>query len=220
MHDHFTPEEHEVFGAHHGCMRQGCEDEAHTTFGKPHGHACLGRGRCALVHSASYEEAVISMSQKLYGQTYEFECSDNRIRFRHKISGGFLYSHRHLLRTHFGVDLWITTSHAHFDWLSNKVARAFLTLPCSSSQQDPRSNNPVRRSAHGTPSQRRPTLSPASLKKFSRALKRLGLELFNYPGQTSLRVQHPLQLETPTVTAAEQPGSWPQLVKLLRDLWG
>lgn len=69
MHDHFTPEEHEVFGAHHGCMRQGCEDEAHTTFGKPHGHACLGRGRCALAHSASYEEAVISMSQKLYGQT-------------------------------------------------------------------------------------------------------------------------------------------------------
>jgi len=208
--DHLTPQEQEIFCAQHGCMREGCDDEAHIfggEGGEPRGHACSGRGKCALAHSLSYEESVISTSKKLYEHTFEAECSDNRASFQRKIEDGFLYSHRHLLKTHFGVDFWTTTTRStpSFDW-ADKIALAYLTLSGDFS-------------------------SLAVVKRFHDALKKLGLEIFiEYGAKPPLSTMfsrpsnhHELLEEDMEIRALRQTmssapvkkaGPWPQLIQM------
>jgi hypothetical protein len=219
--DHFTPEEQKIFRARYRCVTNGCEDEAHTTGGKgdPHGHICLGRGTCGLAHSLSYEEASISMPKKLSEQTYIHECYDSRMKFLRKVEDGFLYNHRHLLKLHFGVDFWTSTSRA---WVSGwgPVALAYLTIPSDSAQRYPEPNLPARYNSDGRPLQPGGSLSPASHKRFSDALRRLDLELFvNHDKPTSYRQELEIRLSRQAMSSAavDEAGPWPQLIKMTRD---
>jgi hypothetical protein len=217
--DHFTPEEQEIFCAHHLCMTNGCEDEAHTTGGEkdPHGHICLGRGTCGLAHSLNYEEALISMPKKLSEETYVHECSDSRMKFQRKVEDGFLYNHRHLLKLHFGVDFWTSTSRA---WVSGwgPVALAYLTIPSDSAQRYPEPNLPAGYNTDGGVLQPGGSLSPASHKRFSDALRRLDFELFiHYGGSYGQERDIELSRQTMSSAAVDEAGPWPQLIKMARD---
>jgi hypothetical protein len=217
---HFTPEEQEIFCAHYGCVTYGCEDEAHTIGGKgaPHGHICSGKGTCALAHSLSYEEALISMPKKLSEKAYQHECSDNRMRFLCKIKHGFLYSHRHLLKLHFGVDFWTSTTRS---WVHRPIALAYLTIPSESAQQYAEPNLPARYNSDGRPLQLGGSLSPASHKRFSDALRRLDLELFIRHGDksTPYEQERDIKLSRQTMSSAtvSEAGPWPQLIKMALD---
>jgi hypothetical protein len=236
--EHLTQQEQEIFCAQFGCTREDCNDEAHMfggEGGEPHGHACLGRGSCGLVHSLSYEEAVISVHKKLYEQTHEAECSDNRAKFQHKIDDGVLYSYRHLLKTHFGVDFWTTTTrNPALLARVNKIALAYLTLPSYSSQQESEYDFLARNNSESRPLPPGASLSPASLKRFSEALKKLDLETFTRQGEKlSLSriynlnvdrqavVEYDMELRSSRQTMSSEPfkkvGPWPQLIKMARD---
>jgi hypothetical protein len=217
--DHFTPEEQEIFCAHHLCMTNGCEDEAHTTGGEkdPHGHICLGRGTCGLAHSLSYEEALISMPKKLSEETYVHECSDSRMKFQRKVEDGFLYNHRHLLKLHFNVDFWTSTSRA---WVSGwgPVALAYLTIPSDSAQRYPKPNLPAGYNTDGRVLQPGGSLSPVSHKRFSDALRRLDLELFiHYGGSYGQERDIEFSRQTMSSAAVDEAGPWPRLIKMARD---
>jgi len=222
--DHFTPEEQDIFCAHYRCMTDGCEDEAHTS-GKivRHGHICSGKETCALAHSLSYEEALISMPKKLSKNAYRHECSDNRMRFLRKIKDGFLYSHRHLLKLHFGVDFWTSITRTWRTWVPRPIALAYLTIPSDSAQQYAEPNLLAGCNSDGRPPQPGGSLSPASHKRFSGALRRLDLELFVRHGDkpTTYEQEREIRLSRQTMSSAavNEAGPWPQLIKMARDVY-
>nr|OQO24265.1 hypothetical protein B0A51_10125 [Rachicladosporium sp. CCFEE 5018] len=145
---------------------------------------------------------------------------------------GFFDEHRDLLVKHFGVSVW--TSHVQPNqryWVKgnegSQTTVTYLTLPqprmrecrwADSENDCDCGNMPIVESGYGIPVELANTPTPASLKRFARALKILDLSVFVHATQRGQTLGCSHADEADTEHKSKTTNTWPKLMLLLRSV--
>lgn len=221
--DHLTPEQQDAHCKKFGCDNENCEDQTHKccdpTYPRP-------RPNTILEYSKADTEMLDDMLELYQAGSL---CIDNTADFESRSSLRVLNIHKDLLKSHFGIAIWVAPSFEGFDAHDNDkwTVLAYLTLPGNPwrhedwPERGSGHNRQIKDSGYGMPLRVGAVPSPSSLKRFPDAMKRLDLELF---------VHH--SLKDPTILDAtdgdvgvpksdkvtEDMRSWPQLTLLVHSV--
>ena len=186
------------------------------------GHPLSGEENvCYADHDCVLEDCAHQFHE-FHNATHREVCLNNSREFERELRSGSLWSRRKLLRSQLGIALWISPTCSN---ANGYTALAYLTLP-----DDPQRNETwleapcweINDIGYGMPMHVGASPSPASLKRFPRALMKLGLEVFVHCRQKALSTgnREVKELEVTDDSAesgevVEKAATWPQLTLLV-----
>jgi hypothetical protein len=243
--DHMTPEEQIAYCARFDCQAKDRNDLAHEPCEAPHGHTCCELSQFRSTRNQKSSDAAEKrLDKKLsFIKGDRVWCDSDSDEVEVKLAAfretnletyddrGTYSVHEYLLRTHFGIGVWATPKLLDTNrW----TTLAYLTLPRNPREQEQWPNQhrdgyeSSNDSGHGMPIHLGAAPSPASLKRFPNALRRLGLELFVNPNQKSTTGLWTGDCEVEVPNASDETvardkvtgkdGTWPQLTLLLHSM--
>jgi hypothetical protein len=180
--DHPIPAEHGGCSCYE-CAREECKIMSHPL--NLNGHVCLAKPhRCFLTdpYDRLYRERCT------HDKTRSTTCLDNKVKFENEFSSrGPLYKQESLLKRHFGIGIWVTQISFNVFNVDKWAVLAYVTLPDHHEMREgwgTRANSDLSTiSGFAVPVHLSATPSLASLERFPKALKRLGLKPFIHRAQ-------------------------------------
>jgi hypothetical protein len=214
------------------CARVECKFKDHPL--NLNGHVCLAEPSGCYLINWRFRPACIKRTESRK-ETWKEICKQNKQSYEDEFTDGYLNLQGTLLRKHFGIGIWVTQTAFNVDkW----AVLAYLTLPYPSQRyerwEERLDSTLGSDSGIGIPLHIGAAPSAASLKRFDKALKRLGLKLFIHRSQkhaealevgededeVSESEEEVSEGEEKTARSDKVPdaaGAWPQLTLLMQN---